>query len=243
MNANWGDRGGAIYAASDSLPNGSVFVTSSNLDGNKAWDQGGAIWSASKVVVDRGEFHGNFTGYYGVGSPTTVSLGGAIYTHGLAMVGSSMVNNEAMNNGDYTLGGAVWSDGPVSITTSKLLFNQASSEGGGGGAIYTYGTNITITSSRLDYNQAGLGGAILADGSCYYFGLEDPCSGGAIIRITGRKVNGNWAGSAGAIFVDGNLYTTNSTVVGNWAMDGNNDVGIWYDVTDSWHKSGTVFID
>jgi hypothetical protein len=246
MNANWGDRGGAIYAASDSLPNGSVFVTSSNLDGNKAWYEGGAIWSASKVVVDRGEFHGNFTGYYGWYGPAQ-SLGGAIYTHGLAMVGSSMVNNEAMNNGDYTLGGAVWSDGPVSITTSKLLFNQAISEGGGGGAIYTYGTNITITSSRLDYNQAGLGGAILADGSCLNtfinLGSIPECSGGATVRITSSKVNGNWAGIAGAIFVDGNLYTTNSTVVGNWAISAPNDVAIWYEVTDSWHKSGTVFID
>jgi CSLREA domain-containing protein len=120
-------------------------------------------------------------------------------------------------------GGAIYSDGPLTINRSILSDHRAGNgasgpgaDGGAGGAIRSSGA-LTITDSELSNNVAG---------NAAFGGAGGP--GGAIwanagLSITGSRLTGNRSGggsivpggAGGAIWGNGNIVITRSVIAGN----------------------------
>ncbi len=141
------------------------------------------------------------------------SGGGAIVNHGrLTLQGSTIQSSQVDAN---ALGGAIFTDGPLTITDSTLFDNLA----GSGGAIYARAAaaRVTIAGSRFVSNTAnnninfGFGGALW---------LDTP----AQLTLTGGEWLSNSARYGGAIYVAAGAVLTASgelTLSGNTAtVDG-----------------------
>ena len=126
--------------------------------------------------------------------------GGAIFSEGTLTVTNSAFSDNS--------GGAIVSGETVSVTNSTFSGNSA---GNGGGAIYNgcYG-KLNVTGSTFSDNSASGGGGAIVNG----------CKG--TLNVTNSTFSGNSAsgGGGGAILNDSTLTVTNSTFSDNSAASG-----------------------
>ena len=196
------DQGGAIHSNAGTVTIGNSTLTANAMTGSSNTG-GGAISSLGGTLsIDGSTFSGNHadkTGSFGspgggaifiqggtltitnstfsansTTNPIDTNSGGAIYNQGgtLSIVGSTFVNN--LGN----FGGALWSQGPV--TVSESTFSGNGGNFAQGGAIYTTTTTnptLTIVNSTfyqnlgndsIEVQSAGvaqIGGSIIANTS------------------------------------------------------------------------------
>ena len=158
-----GNRGGAIHNS------GTVSISSSRFENNSSTNQGGAIYNDGSLTISLSNFSTNNTG----------NNGGAI----CQFSGSSVLNitNSTFSNNVSNDGGAIRSDGTLTLSNSTLISNIATNNGGG---LFNLGT-AKVTNSTFYGNTANsLGGGIRT---------------GGIVEISSSTFSANSAGSGGAI--------------------------------------------
>jgi hypothetical protein len=149
----------------------------------------------------------------------------------LSVVASDFVENKATEYVDD--GGAIFSEGPLTVTGSTFIGNEATH----GGAIRAGDPRVTDDSYVADCvfegNTAeGVGGAIMLDGGSLvveggWFGGNTAELGGAIgnrdngsLTVTASELVGNQARLGGAVYLLRlEAWLTNNTWVGNAAME------------------------
>ena len=221
-------NGGAVFSQNE------LSVTDSKFSGNTA-AYGGAIFNWGELSVTGSEFRDN-SGH------VANAEGGAIYNFEgrLSIVDSLFSGNRA------PVGGALFSDGELSVTGSVFGNNGAD---GNGGAIASEG-ELLVTDSVFDGNAAfRSGGAIVGTGevsvSGSVFNGNSARGGGAIasghkLSVTDSKFSGNSAaGEGGAIDSFGELSVTGSEFAGNSADRGG---AILFD-GDKANVAGSTFSD
>ena len=188
-----------------------------------------------------------------VTSNHTAGLGGGIFN----TIGGTVILTDSVLRGNTAAGGGGISNlaGIVTLTSSTLISNTASSIVGGGGIFNSSGT-VTITNSTLNGNLAyqslgvsigggisNFGGTVAVTNSTLSGNIADYGGGGGIynsgtVTITHSTFSGNIASasSGGGIYNSGTVTITNSTLSGNIATeDGggifNSDVTNLYNVT------------
>ena len=199
-------NGGAVYSQNE------LILTNVQFSGNSA-AYGGAIFNWGELNVTNSEFRDN-------SGSVANAQGGAIYNFEgqLNIVRSNFTSNKA------PVGGAIFSDGELSVSGSVFGNNGAD---GNGGAIASEG-EFSVTGSVFEGNTAfRSGGAIVSTGevsvSDSVFNSNSARGGGAIasgrkLSVTGSEFSGNAATSkGGAIFSFGELSVTDSEFSDNSA--------------------------
>ncbi|MBI5632334.1 MAG: CxxxxCH/CxxCH domain-containing protein [Nitrospirae bacterium] len=195
--------GGAIYNNGTVLSISNSGFTSNSTGVNQS---GGAIYTAgadSSTTIDGTTFTSNSSG----------NLGGAIYATGSTAATPLSVSNSTFTNNTATQSGGAINLATITnlttISSSTISGNSATSNKGGG--IYASGSPLTLTSTNLDNNTAGLeGGGIYAIAAT------------SVLTITGGSVSGNSGTTGGGIFLTSSaaLTTTGTTVNNNSATSG-----------------------
>ncbi|MGD0534088.1 MAG: right-handed parallel beta-helix repeat-containing protein [Methanoregula sp.] len=154
--------GGAIYAGGI----GAVTVTYSTITNCSAYYEGGAIYASGTIgtitITVTSSTITNCSAYY---------KGGAISTTGTVTVtieGSSTITNCSVT-GNLSQGGAIYSDGLLTIMSSTFTNCSVTDTQGSGGAILSIGpltiTSSTFTNCSVPTNGSGAdGGAISSVG-------------------------------------------------------------------------------
>ncbi|KAK3254657.1 hypothetical protein CYMTET_36136 [Cymbomonas tetramitiformis] len=139
------------------------------------------------------------------------------------------------------LDGAAIFAGVITLVDCILQDNQA--DGGGGGAVYANGGNVTFRRTRMVGNIAEEGGVVygevgtvvrMLDGSKCINNTADPFKGGCIcahtVQVEHSELLDNRASIGGAISVTeyGSLNITHSRVRGNIATDGGGGIHATY---------------
>ncbi len=185
LNDNWSSgTGGAIYAGSVTIDSArsnhivSDHVVNSELSGNFAADDGGAIYAHGPVDVVAESSTDEYRTYFSENQSN--DLGGAIFSESTVTLNNVKINDNQSRNS----GGGIYSRSEVSISNSFIRDNiagaggdigeerQPSETGGSGGALYASET-ITVNNSSFQsnialrgiYNSRGDGGAIFAESS------------------------------------------------------------------------------
>jgi len=196
--------GGAIYN------NGTVLsisgISSFTSNGTGVNQSGGAIYSAgagSSTIIDGSTFTNNSSG----------NLGGAIYVTGSTAGTPLSISNSTFTNNTATQSGGAINLATISnvttISSTTISGNTATNNKGGG--IYASGSPLTLTSTNINNNTAGLeGGGIYAIGATSF------------LNITGGSVSSNLGTTGGGIFLTSSaaLTTTGTTVNYNTATSG-----------------------
>jgi hypothetical protein len=166
--------------------------------------EGGAIFNAGSLVVDTCTVVDN-----------TAADGAAIYNDGNAQI----LNSYLSNNTTSTVGGAVTNDFGASLTVSESSFVD-NGGGGLGGAIFTEGT-ASVTSSTFQGNSDVQGGAIFNENqplsvtNSTFFdntasedggGISD--AAGATATVTNSTLDSNQAPSGSDVYGQVNLKAT-----------------------------------
>ena len=186
--------GGAIYAQGSGSSSVIIGTTKiyTFTDNNTAQSYGGAFCSNSGDVTfesytgDRsvtarntawlgGGFAASYTGIIRVNNSSIMNQvasrgsGGAIWSKHIVVTssdfGSSSYPNESQGSGNSQGGGAIYSNGTVSLTNSTFSYNTATQ---GGGAVYADTAEVTIRDSYFHNNRAqgGNGGAVTLRNYC-----------------------------------------------------------------------------
>ena len=231
ITGNTADWGGAIYAAGGS----DVSITVSNVDGNFATNDGGAVYAGfggqGDVTITGSTLESNIS----------QKRGGAIKADNVTITGGSSVR---LNN-STTEGGAIHADGNVSVTNSTVSENTSSTQGG---AIHA-GGNVTVTSSSTinDNTATGQGGAIFSVGSTEVTNSTisgnsttgDNAYGGAIYSnsgavtisqstLSGNSTTGSGARGGAIVAFSGAVTISQSTLSGNQVTGTNSDGGAFF---------------
>lgn len=218
------DSGGAIYT------NGTGIITNCNFLNNTAKPDygylrgGGAIYNnCSSLTVTECTFQNNRASYWG----------GAIYNNleGICNIMDSIFTSNTVSVSDvsvsdYGMGGAIYSEGNLTVTRSTFNNNTAWRAG----AICNSG-NFTVEACNLIGNTAtNTGGAIVTESSnstvngCNFTNNRATEWGGAIwslynLNVTDSNFNNNTANRGGAIFDSSTLTIVNSSFTNNTATD------------------------
>ena len=157
--------------------------------------------------------------------------GGAIYTEGtLSMTDCTVTDNEA----EYGNGGGIYAEGDLTMTSCTVSNNTVSdNSGGSGGGIYIHVTGThTMTNCTVTSNEAKYsnGGGIYAMGTLRMMNCT----------VTGNKSqsSGTGNGSGGGIYTAGSLTMTGGSVTGNEAQSNGNGGGIYIGGTGSFTMTG-----
>jgi adhesin HecA-like repeat protein len=168
------------------------------------------------------------------GDQTNTIIDGGRGHHGIFMAtGSShslAIDNLTLRNGrgPYTNGGAIFSEGTVTVTscaisncsgsaifslgTGTVTVTSSTISNCSGGAIFSLGTGtVTVTSSIISNCSGGWGGAIEANTVTVTSSTISNCSAG----------NGKVGGSGGAIYSESTVTVTSSTISNCSAGNGN----------------------
>jgi CSLREA domain-containing protein len=180
------NSGGAINAQ-DSLNVNSVNITDCAFEKNTAGN-GGAIYLDHDATLKGLSITRN----------TASKDGGGIYNQGNTVTLETSVLTGNISRGD---GGAIHTvyglGGSLSLSSSSLSDNHA--DLGNGGAIGVDVSKVTITSSTLEGNSAGDGGAI---------GASRSSQGRETLEMTNSTISGNRATNTGGGI---NVFTANIT--------------------------------
>ena len=220
-------NGGAVHSQNE------LVLTNMKFSGNTA-AYGGAIFNWGQLDVMSSEFKDN-SGY------VANAQGGAIYN----FEGQLNINQSNFSGNRAPVGGALFSDGELSVSNSVFGNNGAD---GNGGAIASEG-EFSVTNSVFEGNAAfRSGGAIVATGelsvSDSVFNNNSARGGGAIasgrkLSVTGSEFSDNAAaGEGGAIFSFGELGVTDSEFSGNSA---DNTGGAIFQDSDNANVTDSVF--
>ena len=216
-----GDGGAVCFGkeGSGSTGNREITITTSRFTNNTASNSGGAVYiSATTATVTDSYFDGN----------SAAQSGGALLLDGpctATLTDNSFIGNHATgNNSGGGFGGAIYTAGPLYITTSYFNGNSAARRGGGVFLQLHDGNGIvSVTSSTFEANTASNGGALDLDGdeitinSCTF--ARNRAAGGE--EVLGGAVYLSVASSNSAKASS----VVNSTFVGNAAERGTTSGG------------------
>ena len=134
------------------------------------------------------------------------------------------------NGVDTSDGGAIYSEGSLTVTDSTFIGNNAGQYGGAifSQASYYFSSNLTITNSTFEGNQASSTGGAISSSSALTvtdstFSNNTAAIGGAIystffgLAVTASTFSNNTAQQGGAIYSGGNSTITTSTFRDNSA--------------------------
>jgi hypothetical protein len=195
--------------------------------------QGGALYNSGTLTLTNCIFSGNVAGggSGNGGQRGGAGQGGALYSNGgtATLTGCAFANNSASGgfggSGGVGQGGAIRSDGNLTLTNCSLNANSAgSSQGDGqGGGIFNSGT-VSLAGCSLSGNSAfsenggvGQGGGIRSDGTLNLINsslLGNDARGG-------NSINQGGAGVGGGIYSSGVATVRGSTLENNQAQGGN----------------------
>lgn len=215
-------RGGAIFGSTVASGNGGALAVSGNLGSvviqQSAWNQnlaslaGGAIYATLPLSIQSATFDWNQASGVGhgggaVASTSILSVTGSTFTSNVADTGGATLSlggvttvtaSAFTSNTGRSRAGAVGGNGNINVSSSTFTSNiagVAGVSGSGGGAVHTYGS-VTSQSSTYSGNVAhhtsGHGGAIYAQ---------------AALTTTDDTYSSNTAGGDG-----GALFSTTSDV-------------------------------
>jgi hypothetical protein len=202
-NSVTGDGGGL---ATSGL--GTTTATNTTVRGNSAVNGGGVSTDGFGFYSAPHPFNGttNLTNCTVSGNSAN-SNGGGLYDTAL---GSTTVKGTNVKDNSASVGGGIANQGTLTVASSTISNNQASSQGGG---ISTTGGSATVTNSAISSNQVyslgtALGGGIDCENS--------------VLSLTNCTVNANQANGAtargGGIYaLDSTVDVRNSTVTDNQA--------------------------
>ena len=235
------DNYGAAYAAINST--GAVTIVNSFVRRNSATSGGGALSVSGPVLISNSQIMSN-----------SAPLGGGLYLGGSVLIANSQLANNTATSGsggginalagsrvtvDSSLfatnvatgtgspnGGAIYSEGNLTLTNVSLSGNFASQRGGG---IEIIGT-LSAKNSSLSDNRAYHGGGIADDGGTSSLVAVSLSSnhadgfGGGIINfattiLVASNLSGNSASHGGGIENGGTMALTDVTLSGNAAVD------------------------
>ncbi len=240
-------NGGGIFSN-----NGNVYLLSftgtssstspSVVSDNSAGGDGGGVWADHTVYSDDGAVLGN----------TALGGGGGIYS----LVGPVVVINDSLVNGNQAmgtstisaapgLGGGIFTDGDVVVTTgSEVGANIAAADGGG---IYSL-KSVHVVLSEVDHNVAGGEAGSVAGNGGGVFAVQQIFVVNSFITAN-QAFNGDGGGLADQ---HGNIYvlavgydmdtippTAGSEITHNEAINGG---GIW-DVTGTVNVTFETLVD
>ena len=226
---NQAGNGGAIYprlAAAVTTITGTTFDFNTATNASNGWGGALLMWDGAPVTLNQDNFHDN----------TARIFGGAIFSEGASnlTVSNSQFSN---NSGQVSLstGGAIYTQGTLSVTGSTFSTNHADN----GGAIFMETGVTNIFNSIFAHNWAVLGGAyqqgagtLTASDSWFYgngydlAGSPVTASGGALYNVGGTTtltnltINGNWATVGGGFYQSGTSILQNVTISNNHANFG-----------------------
>lgn len=210
--------GGGVWSGARS-----VRMTDSTVNYNTGWQDGGGVYARSGGVAGgpshsyhKTDFFGNVAG----------RNGGAIYSaeegNTLEFSEGRFVGNTAGVAHDGSAGGAVYTEGPITVERSDLTHNALhTSAHNRGGAIFAMST-WRVEDSSLNDNRVGwgdaLGGAlyVLSNGAAVgssFSSNHAELAGGAVFVAGGESETyhcsfaNNTANEGGAIFVDTSAAT------------------------------------
>ena len=190
----YGGYGGAIRALF-----GSLDVSASEFDGNRANQVGGAISIQVPASITGSTFTRN-----------SAQSGGAIYQlpgAALSIGSSTLVGNNA------TFGGALFSSGPVTLTHVTLSGNTAEGDGGG----ISSANSLSLSNSAVSSNTAGRDGG----------GIQISSGAAALTNLTlsGNSAAGDGGGIYVAKFSSAVVDLNNVTITRNTADSDNDTTG------------------
>jgi predicted outer membrane repeat protein len=239
----------------DANPDASVITFASGLSGsldltanlpNINWSLDIEGPGADKVTVDahnaRGIFHAVGLANPGLeisgltlsnGSNTADVRGGAIF---LAGGSPAAVSDTVFAGNTAQEGGAIYAlNGTLDVRRSTFIGNSATGVGGGG-AISSYGTAVTLSDSVISGNDASQGAGIASTGSGGFGSVlvqnstlsgnnAADCCGGLLTNVTqttqirNSTISGNTVsnGPSGGMYVYGPLTVVGSTIARNTA--------------------------
>ncbi|ALF52179.1 hypothetical protein ACX27_03835 [Nostoc piscinale CENA21] len=213
------------YWSSGVIHSGTLTVTNSSINYNSGRNSSGLIATGTSKI-DKTTINGNYSYYdfsnaglilYGIAtvSNSSISNNSSDYgSTGLSSIGLRGSSNVIVSNS--TISGNIGGLNVTEDINSSGIYNSASSnltvirstitgnsnaEGAANGTIVNNGT-ITIISSTISDNSAGLGGGILNNGTAF---------------VINSTINNNTAGIGGGIYnlETGTLTLVNSTISGN----------------------------
>lgn len=226
---NQAGNGGAIYprfAAAVTVITGTTFDFNFTTNATNGWGGAMLLWDGAPVTLVQDNFHDNSARIYG----------GAVYVQGpsgLTISATQFYSNAGQVSPSQ--GGAIFSQGTLSVTNSTFDSNHA----GNGGAIFMHSGATGILRSLFTRNWAVFGGAyeqeageLFATDSWFsgngydQDGTPRTVNGGAIENAGGNAVlnnltmNGNWSSVGSGFFQGGTSSLTNVTISGNRANKG-----------------------
>jgi predicted outer membrane repeat protein len=200
--------GGALYNS------GSARVVGCTFKANKATEGGGAVWNGGKASFSDCDFSGNYAPFGGVFynaagaklnlfavtlTGNSATQGGAIQTEGsLSIAASRVAGNHSLFNGGAILAGQ---QAVVTLSNSQILDNSTGPESGGGG-IYSEG-RLTLRGCVVSGNSAD-----------FYGGIENL----GTLSLTSCTISKNTAVfAAGGVYNQGSATITQCTISQNKA--------------------------
>jgi hypothetical protein len=267
--ANEGN-GSRVFNIDDgnNLVNIDVLMSGLTLTGGDAMGAGGGVFTCENLTLADCVITGNATFSSG-----TLGGGGiyssALYTppNSLKLIKCSITNNVAVRNegggirkragslvidgcmvsGNTALfgGGLSAADAGIDIQIDASTFsgNSATGRSYGGGAIFTFGGNLTLTESTISGNSARQGGGLYLTGEatlrgCTIIDNSATNTGGGVFiilsgtrtpKVIGCTISGNTAtGRGGGIFGSGfgGVIVTDCKISGNVTTNGSRGGGI-----------------
>lgn len=223
--------GGAIYATGGML---GVFESDfgSNNGENTAANSGGAIFIAGTpddegIFVSSSSFYNN-----------AAESGGAIFAgeNTSAFIVSGQLHNNGTENAEFSVGGAIYSEGNgLYLTDVSLVDNRATQ----GGAVYSEATYSNFRDLDVNGNVSSTFGSgnesVASGGGLLFIGLE--------AYVSDSTVSGNEAGGvAGGIAVSGSKLVLRRVIVaGNSSVNGGG--GIWASPESTLRVFGSAVTD
>ena len=129
-------------ATSGTVSLNGLTLTGGHTPANAA--SGGAVYSASNLVITNSTIAGNSTG-------GSASYGGGVYAAGsVTLTNVSVVGNQTTGGGSY--GGGIRADGSLTAINSTVTGNTASGNSAYGGGLTSHGS-MTVTDSIVTGNR------------------------------------------------------------------------------------------
>jgi len=200
---------------------------------------GGCVYSAAFLTLERSEVQHCVAHATSAHNIPIASGGGAFAQRGLDLIDTSMLDNSVIG-GDvmYPIaeGGAIGSNGPMSIVRSYIARNYSSNLGGGiaGWGLVMIGTLVTENDAPYVGGVTAFGditidrSAIVNNTSSMYGGLVVGTDNYTHASVRNTTISGNSGALASGVTADrGNVAISNCTIAFNTTDDARGAVGLY----------------